>query len=154
MFPIWANFRWLVEASADDCVLYTKKVERTGTKVEETQVQGYVSAAVEEYKEGLGWFVKHLPEAGEKYLAFSGACFQPGAISEKDKHLIALGISLQTQDEYCIMYHGTRAQDCGATREEILETLGVCAGFGGGAAIAQGGTLLKDVLDEYSAVQH
>ena len=52
------------------------------------------------YKEGIGSFTNQIPEIAETYNAFTQACFQEGALT-KEKQLIALGISLATQDEYC-----------------------------------------------------
>src|SRR5690348_12644736 len=87
-----------------------------------------------ESKEGIGHFLQQLPDVGNKYMEFTAACFRAGAISEKDKHLMALGIALCMQDETCIHYHTHTALEVGATEQEVLETVGVSAAFGGGAA--------------------
>lgn len=116
--------------------------------------QDYVQDSILAYKEGIGQFVQKMPELGNKYLEFTAACFQDGAISEKEKHLMALSIAICLQDEYCIMYHGKEALDKGATEQEILETVGVCAAFGGGAALAQGVTLVNDIVVEYGRQGH
>lgn len=110
------------------------------------QQMNYVHASIEEFKDGLAWFSEQLPSVGEKFIAFTDACFSDGAVSEKNKHLIALGIAVQSQDEYCIMFHCHNAMRLGASDQEILETLGVCSAFGGGAALSQGVTLVQDVL--------
>jgi AhpD family alkylhydroperoxidase len=115
---------------------------------------GYVQASIDEYKEGLGWFQEKCPSIANKYIEYTAACFQPGKIPEKDKHLIALGIGVHAQDEYCIMYHAHRALELGANEEEILETIGVCAAFGGGASLSQGVTLIQDVIDEFQTKTH
>ncbi|GMA63304.1 carboxymuconolactone decarboxylase family protein [Alicyclobacillus fastidiosus] len=112
------------------------------------QQMNYVHASIEEFKDGLAWFSKQLPNVGEKFIAFTDACFEGGAVSEKNKHLIALGIAVQSQDEYCIMFHCHNAMRLGASEQEILETLGVCSAFGGGAALSQGVTLVQDVMEE------
>ena len=57
------------------------------------------------YKEGIGSFTNQIPEIAETYNAFTQACFQEGALTKREKQLIALGISLATQDEYCTIYH-------------------------------------------------
>lgn len=64
-------------------------------------------------------------------------------------HLTALGISIHAQDEYCIMYHATRALEFGASEQELSETIGVCSAFGGGASMSQGVTLVHDVIAEH-----
>jgi len=101
-----------------------------------------------EYKEGLAEFKKKMPDVAEKYFEFTGACFAPGNIDQKTKHLIALGISIFSQDEYCIMYHTQEAIHKGAKEEEILEVIGVSAAFGGGATMSQGVTLVQECLND------
>ncbi len=112
----------------------------------------YIDASIQEYKEGIGQFQKRMPDVVRGYLDFTGACFAEGAMSEKQKQLMALAISIQIQDEYCMMYHTATALDKGASEQEVLETIAVAAAFGGGAAFSQGVTLVMDVLNQYSRV--
>ena len=104
--------------------------------------------ALHHYKEGLGVFTKKMPDLAEHYHAFTQSCFQAGEVSEKEKQLIALGISVYSQDEYCIIYHTKGALDQGASEQEILETVGVAAAFGGGAAMSQAVTLVQESIEE------
>ncbi|EJY56198.1 3-dehydroquinate dehydratase, type II [Alicyclobacillus hesperidum URH17-3-68] len=113
----------------------------------------YVELAVAEFKDGLGWFAERLPEVGRQFISYANACFQDGELSELTKHLIALGIAVQIQDEYCILFHGQNALRLGATEKQILETLGVCGAFGGGAALSQAVTLVRDLFDSQSRVE-
>ncbi|MED3646669.1 carboxymuconolactone decarboxylase family protein [Halalkalibacterium halodurans] len=105
--------------------------------------------ALMDYKEGLGTFQQKMPEIAEKYNAFTEACFAKGELSQKQKQLIALGVSVFAQDEYCIIYHtkGCMDQDC--SEEEILEAIGVTAAFGGGAAMSQAVTLVQEAMNEF-----
>ncbi len=113
-----------------------------------------MQASIAEYKEGLGQFRMKYPKLGQPFMEFTSACFAEGALSEKQKHLVALGISVYSQDEYCIMYHADAAMQLGATADEVFETVGVCAAFGGGAALSQGVTLVQDVVNERTAKSH
>lgn len=108
-------------------------------------------AALLEYKEGLGVFTKKMPEIAKHYNAFTEACFKEGKLSQKEKQLIALGVALFAQDEYCIIYHTKGCLDQGATEEEILEAVGVTAAFGGGAAMSQAVTLVQDTINDLSS---
>ncbi|GAB6891715.1 Carboxymuconolactone decarboxylase [Geobacillus stearothermophilus] len=65
--------------------------------------------------------------------------------------MIALGISLATQDEYCTIYHAKGCLDEGASEQEILEVYAVAAAFGGGAAMSQAVTLVQECLRELRA---
>ena len=58
-----------------------------------------------------------------------------GALSEKQKELIALGIGIAVQCDGCIAFHTHEALGHGATREEIDETIGVAISMGGGPAL-------------------
>ncbi|WP_210365231.1 carboxymuconolactone decarboxylase family protein [Bacillus sp. REN3] len=105
-------------------------------------------AALYEYKYGLGIFTEKMPELAHHYNAFTEQCFKEGTLGQKEKQLIALGISLYSQDEYCIIYHLKGCLDQGATEEQILEAVGVTAAFGGGAAMSQAVTLVQEAIAE------
>ena len=105
-----------------------------------------------DYKEGLGRFTQRMPEIARAYNEFTEACFKEGVLDQKQKQLIALGISLFSQDEYCIVYHTKGCIDQGCTDEEIFETIGVTAAFGGGSAMSQAVTLIQDTMDELRQV--
>ncbi|MDF1697971.1 MAG: carboxymuconolactone decarboxylase family protein [Saprospiraceae bacterium] len=60
---------------------------------------------------------------------------QEGAIPNKYKELIALGISISIQCNECIVYHLNDAINAGATDEEIMETISVSVMMGGGPAL-------------------
>ncbi|WP_088104011.1 carboxymuconolactone decarboxylase family protein [Halalkalibacter urbisdiaboli] len=109
-----------------------------------------IEMALEDYKQGLGDFTKKMPKIAEKYNAFTQECFAEGQLSKKEKQMIALGISVFSQDEYCIIYHTKGCLDEGCTEDEILEAVGVTAAFGGGAAMSQAVTLVQESITELS----
>ena len=109
--------------------------------------------ALHEYKVGLGTFTQKMPDIASHYNAFTEACFKEGMLSQKQKQLIALGISLYSQDEYCIIYHTKGCLDQGASEEEILESVGVAAAFGGGAAMSQAVTLVQESIEELNQLK-
>jgi AhpD family alkylhydroperoxidase len=57
---------------------------------------------------------------------------EDAALSRKIKELMAVAISIATGCEGCIVYHTHDAIQAGATREELLETIGVAILMGGG----------------------
>ncbi|MBD8007350.1 carboxymuconolactone decarboxylase family protein [Bacillus norwichensis] len=116
--------------------------------------QSFTEAALQEYKNGIGVFTKKMPKLAEAYNQFTQACFEEGMLSQKEKQMIALGISLYAQDEYCIIYHTKGCLDQGCTEEEILETVGVAAAFGGGAAMSQAVTLVQQAMEELKESPH
>ncbi|USK33353.1 carboxymuconolactone decarboxylase family protein [Bacillus sp. F19] len=110
-------------------------------------------AALHNYKEGLGVFTEKMPELAHLYNEFTEECFKEGTLSQKEKQLIALGISIYSQDEYCIIYHTKGCLDQGASEQEILETAGVTAAFGGGAAMSQSVTLVQECITELNQLK-
>lgn len=113
------------------------------------EMYNFFDESILDYKEGSSRIKKGLPKMTQGYFDFTEACFQEGSISGKQKQLMALGISIYSQDEYCIMYHTKGAVEHGASEEEIMETIAVSAAIGGGAAFSQGITLAMDTFDYY-----
>lgn len=107
------------------------------------QHTNWTTTYLHDYKEGIGAFSERMPEVAHQFSQFSEACFKEGQISKKDKQLMALGMSIVIQDEYCIIYHTKGCIDQGAAEDEILEACGVAAAFGGGAALSQAVTLVQ-----------
>ena len=67
-----------------------------------------------------------------------------GAISVKNKELIALAVGLTTQCGYCLELHRQNAEKAGATQEEIAETILIAGALRAGAAITHGTQILAD----------
>lgn len=105
------------------------------------------------YKKGLGTLTEKMPDLIGQFNAFTEECFKEGALTQKQKQLIALGISIHAQDEYCIIYHTKGCLDQGCSEQEILETIGVTAAFGGGASLSQGVTLVQECIKEMSQLK-
>ncbi len=72
-----------------------------------------------------------------------------GALSPKVKELIALGVSINAKCEGCIAQHVYDAMKAGATREEIVETIGITMLMGGAPGFIHG-TKALDALEEFS----
>jgi AhpD family alkylhydroperoxidase len=110
-------------------------------------------SALIKYKEGIGMFTKKMPEFAKRFNDFTEECFKEGTLSQKQKQLIALGISIHAQDEYCIIYHTKGCLDQGCSEQEILEAVGVTAAFGGGASMSQGVTLVQECMMELNQLK-
>ena len=122
--------------------------------IQPEDMTNYFDQSILDYKEGSSRLREKLPKMTQGYFDFTEACFEEGSIAQKEKQLMALGISIYAQDEYCIMYHTKGAVEHGATEEEIMETIAVSAALGGGAAFSQGITLAMDTFDYYHDVKH
>lgn len=74
-----------------------------------------------------------------------------GALDRRTKELVALAISIAIRCDGCIAYHVRDALEAGATREEILEIIGVAILMGGGPSTVYGADARR-ALDEYAPV--
>ena len=72
------------------------------------------------------------PEVMKAFSSLAQAALAEGALDPKTKELIALGISVAVRCDDCIAFHVKAAVDRGATREEVLETLGMAIYMGAG----------------------
>ena len=84
------------------------------------------------------------------FARLNGATTAPGALDAKTKQLIALGIGITSRCEGCIAYHVHDAVRAGATRQEILETLGISILMGGGPAVVYASEALE-ALEQFSS---
>jgi AhpD family alkylhydroperoxidase len=73
-----------------------------------------------------------------------------GALDEKQKELIALGIGIASRCDGCIAFHTHEALAQGATSEEIAETIGVAVSMGGGPALMYAAHALK-AMEQYQS---
>jgi AhpD family alkylhydroperoxidase len=85
----------------------------------------------------------NAPEAMKAFWAFDKAAMAPGAISGRNKELMALAVAFTTQCPYCIAIHGGRAREAGATEQEIAEVVTISAALRAGAAITHGSHAMK-----------
>jgi AhpD family alkylhydroperoxidase len=82
----------------------------------------------------LGKLSKELPAAVSGFAQLHKGAMAPGTLDVKFKELIALGIAVSIRCDDCIAYHVHDALKAGASRAEIIETLGVAMMMGGGPA--------------------
>jgi AhpD family alkylhydroperoxidase len=75
------------------------------------------------------------PEVMKAFSGLAQAALAPKALDTKTKELIALGIGIAVRCDDCIAFHVKAALQQGATREEVLETLGMAIYMGAGPAV-------------------
>lgn len=74
------------------------------------------------------------PEISKAFGPFFQSLMKDGALSAKQKELIAIGISVAVHCEPCIASHVEKCRKAGATGAEIMEAAGVGVVMGGGPA--------------------
>ncbi len=81
---------------------------------------------------------KDAPELWAKFSAWYQAVFAEGALSEREKALIALAVSHAVQCPYCIDAYSTACLEKGADRQQMTEAVHVAAAIRGGASLVHG----------------
>lgn len=72
-----------------------------------------------------------------------------GAIDAKTKELIALAIGVAARCDGCIGFHSKALVRLGASKEELLEMLGVAVYMGGGPSLMYAANAIE-AFDEFS----
>ncbi|WP_165061075.1 MULTISPECIES: arsenosugar biosynthesis-associated peroxidase-like protein [unclassified Adlercreutzia] len=88
------------------------------------------------------------PELWDKYMAYYGSVFQDGALTSREKSLIALAVAAAVQCPYCIDSYTNTCLQKGCSEEEIGEVFHVTNAIRGGAALAHGVQALKIIKDQ------
>lgn len=91
-----------------------------------------------------------IPAVAKAFSALASAATAPAALDVKTKELIAIGIAIAARCDGCITFHVKAAVDHGATREEVLETIGMAIYMGGGPSMIYG-SLTLEAFDQYMA---
>ena len=78
--------------------------------------------------------------------AFNTKVFEEGAISKKNKELIAIACAHITHCPYCIDGHVRRAKEMGVTDEEIAEAIFVAMAMAAGASSAHSNIAMKALM--------
>ena len=83
--------------------------------------------------------LKHLrggaADVMKGFSAIAQAALKEGALDGKTKELIALAISVAVRCDDYIAFHAKAAVERGATRDEILEALGMAIYMGAGPSV-------------------
>jgi alkylhydroperoxidase/carboxymuconolactone decarboxylase family protein len=103
------------------------------------------------YKPGdlprFGEIGQGAPELWEKFSAWYGAVFEEGALTEREKALIALAVAHAVQCPYCIDAFTQSSLEKGSNEEEMTEAVHVAAAIRGGASLVHG-VQMKSKLDQ------
>ncbi len=74
----------------------------------------------------------------EKFSSYYGAVFAEGALSEREKALIALAVAHAVQCPYCIDAYSQACLEKGSNVEEMTEAVHVACAIRGGASLVHG----------------
>ena len=83
----------------------------------------------------IGQLRKGIPDTMKGFSAMAQGATADGALTEKTKELIAMGIAIALRCDGCIGFHAKALIRLGTTRAEFEEMLGVAVYMGGGPSL-------------------
>jgi AhpD family alkylhydroperoxidase len=90
------------------------------------------------------------PEVMKGFSALAQAALKADALDARTKELIALAIAIATRCDGCIAFHAEAAMTQGATRAQVLETMGMAVYMGAGPSVIYAAQALE-AFDQFSA---
>ena len=98
-----------------------------------------------EHLSQFGQISEGNPELAKKFFDYYGAVFAEGALSAREKALIALAVSHTVQCPYCIDAYSKECLQQGSDLEQMTEAVHVAAAIRGGASLVHGLQMLDHV---------
>jgi len=87
-------------------------------------------------------FQKNL---GDKFFDWYGEVFKEGALTEREKALIALAVAHVLQCPYCVDAYSSTCLEKGADEEQMMEAIHVAAAIASGATLVTGVQMMNHV---------
>ncbi|PKM78377.1 MAG: 4-carboxymuconolactone decarboxylase [Firmicutes bacterium HGW-Firmicutes-15] len=92
---------------------------------------------------------EEAPELWELFMSYYSSVFKEGALSAREKALIALAVAHAVQCPYCIDSYTQEALEKGSNKAQMTEAIHVAAAIRGGAALVHG-VQMKNIADKLS----
>lgn len=89
------------------------------------------------------------PEVMKAFSAMATAATEPGALDTRTKELIALAIAVAIRCDGCVAFHARAAVKHGATREQVMETMGMALYMGAGPSLMYAAQAVE-AFDQFS----
>lgn len=102
---------------------------------------------VEEDLKKFGNITDYQKELGDKFFSWYDEVFKEGALTQREKALIALGVAHAVQCPYCIDAYTKSSLEKGADEEQMMEAVHVAAAIRGGASLVHGVQMMNKVKD-------
>ena len=87
-------------------------------------------------------------ELGDKFFDWYGSVFGDGALTQREKSLIALAVAHAVQCPYCIDAYTDACLKKGVDEAQMMESVHVAAAIKGGAVLVHGVQMMKQVEDK------
>ena len=86
----------------------------------------------------FGTMGEEAPQLWESFMQYYGAVFAEGALTAREKSLIALAVAHAVQCPYCIDSYTNDCLSKGVDEEQMTEAIHVAAAIRGGATLVHG----------------
>tara|TARA_R100000005_G_C4987803_1_gene195699 strand:- start:366 stop:752 length:387 start_codon:yes stop_codon:yes gene_type:complete len=96
----------------------------------------------------FGNITEFQPEMGNKFFDWYGSVFEEGALTAREKSLIALAVAHAVQCPYCIDAYTDTCMKKGADEEQMMEAVHVAAAIKGGAVLVHGVQMMNQVKEK------
>lgn len=84
---------------------------------------------------------------GDKFFDWYGEVFKEGALTAKEKSLIALAVAHAVQCPYCIDAYSSASYEKGYNEAQMMEAVHVAAAIKGGASLVHGVQMMNKVKE-------
>ena len=95
----------------------------------------------------FGKIADFQPELREKFFDYYASVFKEGALTAREKSLIALAVSHAVQCPYCIDSYTVAAMEKGCDEEQMMEAVHVAGAIRGGASLVHGVQMMNKYKD-------
>ena len=85
---------------------------------------------------------------GDKFFDYYGEVFKEGALTAREKSLIALAVAHAVQCPYCIDAYTSDSLEKGVDEEQMIEAVHVAAAIRGGASLVHGVQMMNQVEEK------
>lgn len=86
----------------------------------------------------FGQITEYQKEMGDKFFSWYTSVFAEGALTAREKSLIALAVAHAVQCPYCIDAYTQDTLQKGCTEEQMMEAVHVAGAIRGGASMVHG----------------
>jgi AhpD family alkylhydroperoxidase len=93
---------------------------------------GHAGEALKEMNARFSTFAKATPQVFGAFRSLMNEASKDGLFPARFKELVAVAIAVNQGCEDCIVFHLANASKHGASRQELVEVLGVAVEMGGG----------------------
>lgn len=95
----------------------------------------------------FGSIDEYQPQLAKKFFDYYGEVFKEGALTTREKSLIALAVAHTVQCPYCIDAYATDCLEKGSNEEQMMEAIHVAAAIRAGSSLVHGVQMMNKVKE-------